>query len=139
MHLVTHPREGWVPTGVIADELGLSAHHLLKVARRLASHGWIEARRGASGGVRLSVSPDDLRVGQIVRRMEPHMALVDCMYEPQRGCTLLPTCALRHKLQEAMEAFLTVLDEVSLSDCLLDPGVLQLRTAPHAPDDPDIR
>lgn len=125
MHLSVHPGEDWVPVGQIAESLQLSSHHLLKVARRLAEHGWLETRRGVSGGVRLAIDPGELRIGEVVRRIEPNMALVDCLRDPPRACTLVPACALRHKLSDALEAFLAVLDELSLSDCVSDPGSLR--------------
>lgn len=118
VQLAGQPGDRWTPVREIAEAQGLSAHHLLKIAHALAQHGWIEAQRGAGGGVRLAVQPASLRVGEVVRRIEPHMGLVGCLRDPPGACALLPGCRLKTKLCEALGAFLAVLDATTLADCL---------------------
>lgn len=126
VHLSAVPDGAWVTVQRIADLQGLSSHHLLKIAHHLAQHGWIETRRGAAGGVRLAVPPTALTVGEVVRRTEPNFALVACMRDPAGPCALTAACRLKIKLADAKEAFLSVLDGLTLADCSTDPAALRL-------------
>lgn len=103
----------------IADAYDISKNHLMKVVQQLAAEGFLHSRRGRNGGIRLAGAPEDLTIGGVVRRLEPNLAVAACMRAGQ-DCPLMPVCRLRGKLQEASNAFLGVLDEVTLADVLAD-------------------
>ena len=57
----------------------ISQNHLLKVVQKLAELGFVETSRGKSGGIRLAVDPKSLRLGAIVRGLEPELgSLLAC-------------------------------------------------------------
>ena len=99
----------------VADKFEISKNHLMKVAYLLGRHGFVEAVRGRSGGLRLARSARDICVGDVVRRMEPDFALVECFHS---GCTCLvePACRLRGVLAAASAMFLAELDRHNLAD-----------------------
>ena len=104
-----------VAAAEIAERFDLSTHHVRTICKSLVGHGWVEGRRGAGGGVRLAVAPEDLRVGDVVRALEP-LDVVEC-FDPERdACALSPTCRLKRALGQAMNAFLEVLDGVTLAE-----------------------
>lgn len=105
----------------IAEAHGISRNHLMKVVQQLAAEGFVYSRRGKNGGIRLAAPPDRLSVGEVVRALEPNFGVADCM-RADRNCVLVGVCRLRAKLREASEAFLHVLDEVTLADLLDGPG-----------------
>ena len=55
-------------------------------------------------------------MGDVVRRVEPDMALVPCFEPVHASCPIVPACGLRGALYEARQAFLAVLDRYSLAD-----------------------
>lgn len=67
--------------------------------------------------------------------MEPNFALVACMQDPPGPCVLRPVCRLKGKLAQARDAFLAVLDEVTLDQCSEDNDVLRSLVA--SPDSGD--
>lgn len=103
----------------IAEAYGISRNHLMKVVQQLGSRGFLYSRRGKNGGVRLALSPDDIRIGAVVRAMEPNWRVADCMRSAE-DCALTPACRLRRKLRDANQAFLDVLDEMTLAEVLHD-------------------
>ncbi|TVS13082.1 MAG: Rrf2 family transcriptional regulator [Wenzhouxiangella sp.] len=103
----------------IAEAYGISRNHLMKVVQQLGSRGFLYSRRGKNGGIRLAGGPDDIRIGAVVRAMEPSFGVAECMRSDDE-CALTPACRLRGKLREANQAFLEVLDEVTLADILHD-------------------
>ena len=103
-------------TGELADEFGISRHHLTKIIQQLAAAGIVETRRGGGGGARLARDPGQITLGQILRVLEAGQALVECFGARDVRCTLLPGCRLRHELAEAEAAFLSRLDQSTLAD-----------------------
>lgn len=71
-------------------------------------------------GLRLARAPADINIGAVVRRMERGMELVEC-FGSSSNCLLTPNCRLKGVLAEALEAFLRVLDQVSLEELLGAP------------------
>jgi len=109
-------RKGRVSTvGEIARSYGISRNHLVKVVHRLGQLGYVETVRGKGGGIRLALAPAHIRIGQLVRRVEDDMRLVEC-FRPDSGCCIQPACILRRAFREALSAFLETLDDYTLED-----------------------
>ena len=72
-------------TAEIAEEFGLSRHHLAKIMQRLSRGGLIETRRGGGGGAVLAKSPGEITIGAIVRLLEEGQALVAQAADPPEG------------------------------------------------------
>lgn len=100
----------------VAAAYGISKAHLTKVAHQLGLAGYVGTVRGKGGGLCLARAATQIRLGDVVRRTEPDMALVPC-FKPVHGpCPIVPACGLRGALHEARQAFLAVLDRYSLDD-----------------------
>ncbi len=98
----------------IAQAYGVSRNHLMKVAHDLSKAGYIEGVRGRTGGIRLARPAAKINVGDVVRRTEPDFDLVDC-----GRCVIAPACALTGVIDEALAAFMAVLDRYTLADMLV--------------------
>jgi Rrf2 family nitric oxide-sensitive transcriptional repressor len=114
-------------TGDIAAEFGISRNHLTKVIRDLADAGFVQTQRGAGGGFRLARPPEEITLGEVVRRLEERQALVECFRDDGGCCVLTPRCRLKGKLAAAREAFLRELDETTLAECAYPPVPPQRR------------
>lgn len=99
----------------IAQAYGISENHLMKVVNRLAQHGLLHTQRGRHGGLRLALPPERIRVGEVVRRIEEDLALVECFAEGS-ACPLTGHCRLAAALDGARRAFLDALDRHTLAD-----------------------
>ncbi|XHC25098.1 Rrf2 family transcriptional regulator [Phycisphaerales bacterium ac7] len=104
-----------VATGDIAKAYGISKHHLLKVVAALAEHGYIESVRGRSGGIRPLKPASKIRIGELVRALEP-MVIVECHDPETNTCPIAPVCKLAPALWRAAEAFVEELDTLTLAD-----------------------
>lgn len=116
MRLAGEP-ERLFTTEQIAREFAISRNHLTKVVGELSAAGFIATQRGLGGGFRLARRPDDITIGEIVRRLELRHALVECFRGDGGICVITPKCRLKKKLAMAQEAFLAELDKTQLSEC----------------------
>jgi Rrf2 family transcriptional regulator, nitric oxide-sensitive transcriptional repressor len=110
----------------VAGSYGISRHHLVKVAHQLGVKGYLTTTRGKNGGLRLAKPAREIIVGEIVRQMEPDMAIVPCLHAEGSDCRIVPACRLRGALEEARKAFLAVLDDVTLADLMHSRKKLQV-------------
>jgi Rrf2 family nitric oxide-sensitive transcriptional repressor len=108
--------DGLATIAEVAKAYGISKNHLMKVAHQLGLAGYVETVRGKGGGMRLARRPQDIVLGEVVRRTEPDMALVPCFAPDDASCVILPSCALRGALFGARDAFLSALDRHTLAD-----------------------
>jgi len=97
----------------ISRAYGISQNHLMKVAHELGKAGYVEGVRGRSGGIRLARPPDGINVGAVVRLTEDGFELVECS-----SCLIAPACGLTGALDEALAAFMAILDGYTLADLL---------------------
>jgi Rrf2 family nitric oxide-sensitive transcriptional repressor len=108
-------------TAAVAKAFGISRHHMVKVVHALQGHGFIDTTRGRGGGFRLARAPETIRVGDVVRRMESTLALVECFRDEDARCPLTPACGLKRALADAQDAFMASLDRWTVADCLAAP------------------
>jgi Rrf2 family transcriptional regulator, nitric oxide-sensitive transcriptional repressor len=104
----------------VADAYSISRNHLMKVVQRLATHGLVETQRGRNGGFRLARDPSAIGLGAVVRLSEPDFAVVECMDPQGARCAIDRHCVLSGVLDDAMQAWFTVLDRYTLAD-LIEP------------------
>lgn len=101
------------PIAEISAAYGVSQNHLMKVVNDLVNAGWVTSVRGRFGGIRLAMPPAGVNVGAVIRHTEDSFDLVDCGH-----CVIAPACGLTGALNEALAAFMAVLDSYSLEDLL---------------------
>lgn len=101
----------------IARGYGVSQSHLMKVVSDLVGAGYVESVRGRHGGIRLAKPPAEIIIGPLVRHTEADFDLVEC-----GSCRIAPACGMSSMFDEALAAFLAVLDGFSLADALARKG-----------------
>ena len=108
----------------IAKAYVISANHLVKVVHQLGKMGFIETVRGRGGGIFLTSHPNEIRVGDVVRRTE-NFVIVECFDDVNNSCPITSVCSLKGVLNEATQAFLKSLDQYSLEDLIVRQGGLR--------------
>jgi Rrf2 family nitric oxide-sensitive transcriptional repressor len=104
----------------MADAYAISRAHLMKVVNALTRTGYLTAVRGRSGGLRLAMPAVDIVIGDVVRATEPDFALVEC-FSTGNQCVITKCCKLQGVLEDALQAFLAVLDQHTLESIALRP------------------
>lgn len=109
----------------ISDTYSISKNHLTKVVHELGKMGLIETIRGRGGGIRMKVEPENINVGELVRRTEDDFHLVECFNSESNSCILSPVCRLKGALHEALNAYLAVLDNYTVADFIVNKDELK--------------
>ncbi|MCS6899974.1 MAG: Rrf2 family transcriptional regulator [Myxococcales bacterium] len=124
LHLAMHPGQV-VPASEISRSFQLRQEHTAKVAKRLVREGLVESRRGRFGGLVLTKAPEELRLGQLVQRLEP-LTLLGCL-QGESDCPIHSSCVLKGALRSATQAFVQALDSFTLADLIRNrPQLLRL-------------
>ncbi len=98
----------------ISGAYRVSENHMVKVVHHLGQARLIETMRGRNGGIRLARPAADIGLGDVVRAMEPSLALVAC--QAGEPCAIGGLCRLQDIMDETQKAMLAVLDGYTLAD-----------------------
>ncbi|MDD2421403.1 MAG: Rrf2 family transcriptional regulator [Heliobacteriaceae bacterium] len=109
----------------IAERQGIPPNFLPQIMAALSRRGWVEALRGAGGGVRLAVGPTEITVQAVIEIMEGPIALNRCLAN-DGICPQQDTCPQYVVWRKAQDALLGVLGRTTIGDLV---GRCEARTA----------
>jgi Rrf2 family protein len=99
----------------LAQQEGLPTKFLEAILLTLRRGGFLESKVGRDGGYRLSRAPKEIRVGEVVRRLEGRLTAIEGKLPPDLSPGELSVHFLNEKLTEATD---DVLDNFSLEQLL---------------------
>lgn len=104
----------------IAEVFVLPRNHLIKVLNFMVKESWVKSIRGRNGGLIYRDSSDELRLGDVIAKLECRQELLNCP-----ACILGGGCLLRSILHESLNAFYDNLNRYVIKD-LVDNNVINL-------------
>ena len=107
----------------VAELFDISINHVAKVVSLFSRYGYIHSVRGLGGGIELSKSLDEIRLGEIIEHFEGNLHLLACV-NTENVCAIQPFCKLKGVLAEAERVQLEYLNSVTLAD--VTPSTRQL-------------
>lgn len=90
--LAEHQSEKYVPLKEIAARQEISEKYLENILKVLVQNGFLEGLRGKGGGYRLTRSPDQYTVGEILMLTEGSLAPVSCLTPNAVPCSRMANC-----------------------------------------------
>ena len=109
-----HPALAKVAT--IAAVTGITEQNIFKLIKTLAKSGFVETNRGPHGGVRLAKPPGAIRVGQVIRAIEPRFKACGPLDQIMSD---EPVSAVERELDRTIgrgiAAFMETLDKTSIA------------------------
>ena len=118
LYLGSQPKGHVASTREISEAYGISRHHLIRVAQTLARHGYVTISGGRVGGLSLARDPQTIRLGDVIRKAETNLRVVECFDKATNTCPIISACQLKPVLNLALNAFLSVLDNYTLADMM---------------------
>jgi len=110
-----HSEGDLVKVADLASALELTMQNVFKIVHLLSRNKLISATRGRNGGVGLARPADQIRMGDIVRAMEATEIELDVDTSQKRSAQTEVT-GVNRVLDNALEAFVAVLDQHTLAD-----------------------
>lgn len=114
--LAEHKEEGYIPMKEIARRQELSLKYLERILPVLTKAGIIAGLQGKTGGYRLTVSPEECRVGDILRLTEGDLAPVACLECGAKPCPREKQCRTYPMWAEFQQVISDFFDGKTLAD-----------------------
>ncbi len=100
----------------ISHVTGITEQNIFKLIKTLAKTGFLATTRGPHGGVRLAVAPSAIRVGQVIRAVEPRFQACAPLDQIMSEAPVSPVDrALDRALGQGFAAFIETLDRTSIA------------------------
>ena len=115
--LAEHGFDKFVQLKDVAKRQGISLKYLEQIVIPLKKANYLVSARGAGGGYRLAVSPEEITVGEIVALLEGGKSIAHCSAKPE-VCDRAQSCLTRNLWIETAEVLFGKLNSVTLSSLI---------------------
>lgn len=119
----------------LSEHLGITLQNVFKIVHLLSRANLVAPTRGRNGGVALARPAAEIRISDIVRAMESTLVEIE---GSQSGATASAEADVNKVLDDALVAFISVLDQHTLADMARQP-VAPPHPSPQAPARPSAR
>ena len=102
----------------LSNTLNLSTHHLKKIIYKLAKNGYILSSKGRNGGIKLSMDPKNIKLGNLLEITEDNLNIVECFSADNNTCNLNDSCKLKPIINDALNSFKIEFYKYTLYDIL---------------------
>ena len=116
--LAEHPNEGFIPLKVIANRQEISEKYLENIIKLLVRSKLLNGLRGKGGGYRLTKTPEEYTVGDVLRLTEDSLAPVVCLEENAAVCSRMAECRTLSLWRGLDKVISDYLDSVTLADLM---------------------
>ncbi len=120
----------------IADQAGIPAPFLAKIAQQLSRAGIVGIQQGAGGGYRLLMPPERVTMLEVIEIIIGEIFLNHCVGRPS-SCANSPFCATHRVWCRAQDQLRSTLRQVSFADLVVeeDGDALPVGMHPQNPFD----
>ncbi|MDO4265584.1 MAG: Rrf2 family transcriptional regulator [Eubacteriales bacterium] len=117
--LAEQPAGEFVSLKAVSERQGISMKYMEAIVAMLSKAGFLESRRGKTGGYRLSCDPSGIRVGAVLKFTEGSLAPVSCMENGGcEECDRQPSCQTHPMWRRLDDLIEDYLEGVSIRDLM---------------------
>ena len=114
--LAEHQAERYVPLKEVAARQDISEKYLENILKVLVQNGFLEGLRGKGGGYRLTRSPDQYSVAEILLLTEGSLAPVSCLTPGAPACERMANCRTYTMWKGLNDLIADYFGKISLAD-----------------------
>ncbi len=118
IYLAENSDEGYIPMKKIAERQGISLKYLERIIPALSKNAFVEGVQGKGGGYRLLKSPEECRIGDILRLTEGDLAPVACLGRSAKPCARANECRTYPMWTEFYRIVNEYFDGITLADIM---------------------
>ena len=117
--LAEHQADGFVPLKVIAERQDISEKYLESIIKLLVKAKLLNGLRGKGGGYRLTRSPDQYTVSEILMLTEGSLAPVSCLTPGASACARMANCRTYEMWKGLNDLISDYFGKITLADLAL--------------------
>ena len=117
--LAEHQSEKYVPLKEVAARQEISEKYLENILKVLVQNGFLEGLRGKGGGYRLTRSPDQYTVSEILMLTEGSLAPVSCLPPGASACARMANCRTYEMWKGLNDLISDYVGKITLADLAL--------------------
>ena len=87
----------------IALRQNISLAYLEQIFIKLKSNNLVKSVRGAKGGYKLDVSPEEIKISKIISAVDEEVKMLSCKKESKRGCNNKSSKCITHNLWDQLD------------------------------------
>lgn len=106
-----------VNVAALSQSTGVTEKYLEQIIALMKKANIVSSSRGAMGGYKLTDTPDNITVGQILRAVEDNLEIVDCL---NGSCANRGKCVARNLWGKLYDNINSYLDTISLKQLAED-------------------
>ena len=114
--LAEHQDAGYIPLRDIAARQEISEKYLENILKVLVQNGFLEGLRGKGGGYRLTRSPDQYTVAEILLLTEGSLAPVSCLVPGAPACQRMTNCRTYNMWKGLNDLITNYFGNITLAD-----------------------
>lgn len=116
--LAEHGGQQYLPMKEVASRQEISLKYLERILPLLTKSGYVEGQHGKGGGYRLKKTPQDIRVGDVLRLTEGDLAPVACLISGADPCNFAHECRTLEMWKEYFRLTNTFFDGITIADLM---------------------
>lgn len=116
--LAEHGGQQYLPMKEVASRQEISLKYLEHILPLLTKSGYVEGQHGKGGGYRLKKTPQDIRVGDVLRLTEGDLAPVACLIPGADPCNFAHECRTLEMWKEYFRLTNTFFDGITIADLM---------------------
>jgi Rrf2 family iron-sulfur cluster assembly transcriptional regulator len=87
----------------ISFRQNISLGYLEQIFIKLKNKKLVKSIRGAKGGYELEVSPEEIRISNIISAVDEEVKMLNCKKESKKGCNNKSTKCITHNLWDQLD------------------------------------
>jgi Rrf2 family iron-sulfur cluster assembly transcriptional regulator len=95
----------------------ISLAYLEQIFIKLKNNNLVKSVRGAKGGYTLEISPEEIKISNIISAVDEEVKTLNCKKESKRGCNNKSTKCITHNLWDQLDKHINnFFEKVKLQD-----------------------
>ena len=116
LDLAENASEHYIPMKEVAERQNLSLKYIERIVPVLTKNGFIEGVHGKGGGYRLTKTPKDYKIGEILRLTEGELSPVACLECGAEPCDRAESCKTLPMWRQFKQMIDQYFDGITLED-----------------------